>query len=111
MNTRYTAGLLVIAGLLALAACGEDVHSGPPATPKASSTRTPFTLPSHSPEPLSTLATDPDTAACFKAIRAQYEPGTAALTGAPTEPPACLSLTSDLVSEVASAVLEDQFSG
>lgn len=111
-------GLLTVG--LALTTCGGTSGGAGEATSASAtvtgptaptSPRTPFVMPSHSPEPLSTLATDPETAACYKAIKDQYEPGTAVLTGEPTEPPACLDLTTDQVSEVAGAVVEDQFSG
>lgn len=54
---------------------------------------------------------DTDEMACYDALKAQYEPGTARLTGAPTEPPACLGLPTDRVSEIATAVLEGQTGG
>jgi hypothetical protein len=113
-RTTTTALALAAAGLL-LAGCSSGTSGTTPATTSTSppmvTARTPFKMPSHSPEPLSTLATDPDTAACYKAIKDQYEPGTITLTGAPAEPPACQGLTTDQVSEIATAVIGDQLGG
>jgi hypothetical protein len=63
------------------------------------------------PLPDSPLATGSRTGPCWQAIRAQYEPGTMQLTGAPTEPPACLGLSTDEVSAIATDVLEHQSDG
>ncbi|WP_377271899.1 hypothetical protein [Peterkaempfera sp. SMS 1(5)a] len=41
------------------------------------------------------------TAACHDAIKAQYDPNTGVLTGAPTQPPECAGLSTDQVSEIA----------
>lgn len=39
-------------------------------------------------------------AACRAAVKAQYAPGTAKLTGAPTQPPECAGLSADVVSQI-----------
>lgn len=111
MHTRTTtaAGLLLAAGL-ALTACSSSSDdtaptSTTPATVAAKPTTAPATEP---PVPDSALATGARTAACWKAIRDQYGPGTVQLTGAPTTPPECAGLTSDEISAVAEDVLEHQ---
>jgi len=50
----------------------------------------------------------PGPVACKAAIKDQYAPGTIQLTGAPTEPPACLGLTTDEVSQIATEVIDEQ---
>lgn len=86
MRTRITTAALLLAAAM-LTACESGSHTDPaPAQPAAGS----------------------DPAACHDALKAQYEPGTVTLTGAPTEPPACQGLTSDEVSKIAGNVINEQ---
>jgi hypothetical protein len=50
---------------------------------------------------------DPDPAACRKAIKAQYEPGTLTLKGKPERPKECDGLSTDQVSSIALSVVEE----
>ncbi|MDJ0345697.1 hypothetical protein QMK19_34240 [Streptomyces sp. H10-C2] len=100
MHTRHTAAALILAATLLLAGCSNDPKPDPAGTttpPAAATTAAP---------PAGSAA-----AACRAAIKAQYEPGTVNLTGAPTRPPACQGLTSDQVTEIAQAVIEEQLAG
>ncbi|MFI0961022.1 hypothetical protein ACH4S8_06365 [Streptomyces sp. NPDC021080] len=49
----------------------------------------------------------PDPAACRKAIKAQYEPGTLKLKGKPERPQECDGLSTDQVSSIAQSVIEE----
>jgi hypothetical protein len=49
----------------------------------------------------------PDPAACRKAIKAQYVPGTAKLKGEPERPKECDGLSTDQVSSIAESVIEE----
>jgi ABC-type glycerol-3-phosphate transport system substrate-binding protein len=49
----------------------------------------------------------PDPAACRKAIKAQYVPGTVQLKGKPGQPKECDGLTTDQVSGTAESVIEE----
>ncbi|MGW0967103.1 hypothetical protein [Streptomyces sp. NPDC002516] len=49
----------------------------------------------------------PDPAACRKAIKAQYEPGTLTLKGNPERPKECAGLSTDQVSSIALSVIEE----
>lgn len=111
MHTRTTtAAAVILAAGLTLTACSSSSHPDKPAdatTQPVASTAAPNTAPI----PDSALAKGARTAACWRAIRDQYEPGTANLTGAPTEPPACQGLSTDEVSDIAEDVLEHQSDG
>ncbi|MGW5477684.1 hypothetical protein [Streptomyces sp. NPDC004008] len=50
---------------------------------------------------------DPDPAACRKAIKAQYVPGTVQLKGKPERPKECDGLSTDQVSSIAESVIEE----
>ncbi|SEO84003.1 hypothetical protein [Actinacidiphila rubida] len=104
------AGLLLATG--ALTACSSSSHDAKPTTTTPGTVAAkPTTAPaSEAPIPDTALAKG-KTAACWKAIRDQYTPGTMQLTGAPTTPPACASLTSDEISAVAEDVLAHQLDG
>jgi hypothetical protein len=109
-----TAAALLVAGL-ALTGCSSSNHGHAKVTfsgkyrPLNSVTTTPATEP---PIPSdSKLATGARTAACWKAVRNQYTPGTVHLTGAPTTPPECAGLSSDEISDVVSDVLAHQLGG
>lgn len=114
MHTRTaTTAALLAAGLL-LTACSSSSDNAPTATPPPATTAAaaPTTVPAaEQPVPDTKLATGVRTAACWKAIRDQYEPGTLRLTGEPAEPPTCLSLSTDEVSAVAEDVQEYLTSG
>lgn len=118
MLTRTaTATAVLLAAGLTLAACSSSSNHHNKLA--ATATQIPTTItglltpttapPSEVPIPDSPLAKGAHTAACWKAIRSQYAPGTAQLTGAPTEPPECADLTSDEISAVAEDVLAHQF--
>jgi len=49
----------------------------------------------------------PDPAACKKAIKAQYEPGTAKLKGEPGTPKECDGLSDDQLSGIVTRVIEE----
>lgn len=49
----------------------------------------------------------PDPAACRKAIKAQYIPGTVQLKGKPERPKECDGLSTDEVSKIALSVIEE----
>jgi hypothetical protein len=49
----------------------------------------------------------PDPAACRKAIKAQYEPGTAKLKGAPGKPKECDGMNDDQVSKIVLSVVQE----
>ena len=100
MRHHTAAGLLLATGL-AIAGCSSSSHDTPP-TPTATAAVTQPPIPSGD-----QYATG-KTAACWRAIRDQYEPGTAQLTGAPTTPPQCATLTTDELADVAADVLEHQ---
>lgn len=104
---RTTALVLLAAAGIGLAGCSSSSHhTVHPGTVTAAPTTAPASEP---PIPSdSTLATGATTAACWKAIRDQYTPGTVQLTGAPTTPPECAGLTSDQISDVAQDVLDHQ---
>lgn len=51
------------------------------------------------------------TASCRAAIKDQYEPGTAQLTGAPTTPPECADLSEDELSQIALDVIAENTGG
>lgn len=102
MRHHTTAGLL-LATSLAIAGCSTlSSHDATP-TPTATAAVTQPPIPSGD-----QYATGARTAACWRAIRDQYEPGTAQLTGAPTTPPQCATLTTDELAAVAEDVLERQ---
>jgi len=108
MRTTTLTAAIVAAGI-GLAGCSGSSNQptdvlGMTASPAA-------TLASEAPLPDSRLATDPQTAACWRAIRDQYAPGTVQLTGAPAQPAACEALSADLVSQIAADVLEHQLGG
>jgi hypothetical protein len=48
---------------------------------------------------------------CKAAIREQYEPGTAILTGAPTTPPECAGLSADELSQIVTDVIAENTGG
>jgi hypothetical protein len=50
---------------------------------------------------------DPDPAACRKAIKAQYEPGTVKLKGEPERPKECDGLSTGQVPSIAQSVIEE----
>lgn len=50
-------------------------------------------------------------ASCAAAIRDQYEPGTAQLTGAPTTPPECADLSEDELSQLVLDVIAENTGG
>jgi hypothetical protein len=92
MHARAAAAL-VLAGAALLTACSSSDD-----TPAAATTAPGAPVKAYPPGP----------AGCHDAIKAQYEPGTVTLTGAPTEPPACQGLTSDEVSQIATDVINEQ---
>jgi hypothetical protein len=49
----------------------------------------------------------PDPAACKRAIKAQYVPGTVQLKGKPERPKECDGLSTDQVSGIAGSVIEE----
>lgn len=100
MRHHHTAAAAMMLAGLALTACSTGgSHHDTPSTPAA--TQPPIPTGDH-------LATGKRTAACWKAIRDQYQPGTAQLTGAPTTPPQCSGLSTDELASVAEDVLEHQ---
>ncbi|MFC9282989.1 hypothetical protein [Streptomyces collinus] len=50
---------------------------------------------------------EPDPAACKRAIKAQYEPGTAKLKGKPGTPRECDGLSDDQVSKIVLSVVQE----
>lgn len=107
MHTRTTVaiglGLGLAAGALALTGCA---HSTP--VHNATVRVTPTTVPAAAAAPKSKLSVDARTAACWWAVRDQYAPGTAQLTGAPTPPPQCAGLDADDLSDVVTDVIKHQ---
>ncbi|WP_328913406.1 MULTISPECIES: hypothetical protein [unclassified Streptomyces] len=109
MHTRTTVaiGLGLAAGALALTGCSSgSAHSTP--VHSATVRATPATVPAAAAAPKSKLSVDAKTAACWWAIRDQYAPGTAELTGAPTPPPQCAGLDADDLSDVVTDVIKHQ---
>lgn len=49
----------------------------------------------------------PDPVACRKAVKAQYEPGTAKLKGKPGRPKECDGLSDDQLSQIVTSVIEE----
>jgi hypothetical protein len=86
---RRTVVILLAAGLTLAGCSTEEPGSNPPSASAA---------PTH-------VATGK--AACRKAIKAQYVPGTAKLKGEPGKPKECAGLSSDEVSEIALQVIEE----
>lgn len=120
MNRAIAAvGLLTTA--LLLAACTSTGGSRPSdtATATAPATITASTVAKATPKlsaatPAHTAATKaaaPGPASCKAAIKAQYGPGTAQLTGAPSKPPACEGLSSDELSQVVTDVITENTGG
>lgn len=52
-----------------------------------------------------------NTASCKEAIKDQYEPGTAQLTGAPTTPWECADLSGDELSQIVTDVISENIGG
>lgn len=95
MHTRTTtaaAGLLT-AGIL-LTGCSSSDGSTKP-----------------SPAPSTTTAAPNRADSCKIAIRDQYEPGTARLTGAPMTPPECAGLSEDELSRLVLDVISENTGG
>lgn len=87
---RHAATTVLLAASFALAGCTAQAPEPSPPTTSAA--------PTH-------VATGK--AACRKAIKAQYEPGTAKLKGKPGTPKECDGLTTDEVSRIALSVIEE----
>ncbi|WP_435126483.1 hypothetical protein [Actinacidiphila sp. bgisy144] len=100
-------GLLAAAGLL-LAGCSSSSSHGHRVVTYSGKYTPLSVITSEPPIPSDSKLAKGRTAACWKAIRDQYTPGTVQLTGAPTTPPECAGLTADEVSAVASDVLAHQ---
>ncbi len=62
-------------------------------------------MPAAAAAPKSSLSINPTTSACWWAIRDQYVPGTAQLTGEPSLPPQCAGLNPDDISDLVRDVL------
>jgi hypothetical protein len=103
MHTRTTTAAVLLTAGLTITACSPTSSGSRDTTPT-----TPPTTAGQAPIPDTALAKGARTAACWRAIRAQYQPGTVQLTGAPTEPPECAGLSTDEVSAVAEDVLAHQ---
>jgi hypothetical protein len=104
-RTTTPIGLLA-AGLL-LTACSSSSNGGrpddtatPPATTATAKAAPKRTSPAAKHTTAPTKAAAPGPASCKAAIKAQYEPGTARLTGSPARPPQCAGLSSDEVSQI-----------
>lgn len=105
MRHHHAAAGLLLAGLTLTGCSSSNASHTTPATTGSAATA-PV---SEQPIPAGDkLATGSRTVACWRAIRAQYTPGTVQLTGAPTTPPQCVGLSTDEVSEIAGDVLEHQ---
>ena len=90
---HHTAATILLAASLGLAGC--SLHEPAPST---GSTSAPAPAPTH-------VATGK--AACRKAIKAQYVPGTAKLKGKPGTPKECDGLSTDEVSAIALSVIQE----
>lgn len=112
MHHTTTVALAGLAAGIALTGCSSSsghTHAKPTDSGWFSYSPLSTTAPvTERPVPHTKPATGARTAACWKAIRDQYTPGTVQLTGAPTTPPACAGLSSDEISAVAADVIAHQ---
>lgn len=101
MRHHHAAAAVLLSAGLTLAGCStSSSHDTPATSAPAAATEQPL--------PTGDQYATGKTAACWRAIRDQYAPGTVQLTGAPTTPPQCAGLTADEISSVASDVLAHQ---
>lgn len=111
MRNRTTAAALGLATVSALlTGCSSDKPQPRPGITRTTPAHT-TTTPTASPKKTSSGHQASGPAACRSAIKAQYQAGTAILTGAPTQPPACAGLSSDQISQIVLDVIQENTGG